>query len=83
LLASADGTIMHVRAASIPLSNELNSPGEKLFPKRDLQTVVLWRNDAKLWIATNQRVRLHDAAGVPAGKIKLGKNETLLSLITH
>jgi hypothetical protein len=83
LLASADGTIMHVRAASIPLSNELNSPGEKLFPKRDLQTVALWRSDAKLWIATNQRARLHDAAGVPTGKIKLGKNETLLSLVTR
>ena len=88
LLASADGTIMHARASSIPLATELNTPGTKIFPRRDLQSAVLWNASGRLWIATNQRVRAQEAtgvpagtAGVPSGKLKLGKGETLLSLI--
>lgn len=83
LLGGADGTIMHVLASSIPLVDELNSPGTKVFPKRDLQTVTLWQPSETLWIVSSKRTRAQTAAGVPAGKLKLDKGETLLSLVTH
>ncbi len=83
LLAASDGTILHLRAANIPLANELQSAGTKLFPKRELQTVTLWRLDTPFWIATNQRVRIHDAEGIPSGKIVLNKGETLVSLLAR
>lgn len=83
LLGGADGTIMHVRAASIPLVNDLQNPGTSIFPRRDLRSVAQWHASARLWIATSQRVRLHDTPGIPAGKLRLGKGETLVSLITR
>lgn len=83
LLGGADGTIQHVRAASIPLVNELNAPGTSIFARRDLKSVALWNNNAALWIATTQRVRVYEATGIPAGKLKLGKGEALVSLITR
>ncbi|MEP7291464.1 MAG: Hsp70 family protein [Chloroflexota bacterium] len=83
LLASTDGTIMHVHASSIPLVEELNSPGSKIFPKRDLQTAAVWHPNAALWIASNQRIRAQEMAGIPTGKLKLGKGETLLALMTR
>jgi hypothetical protein len=83
LLAADDGTIQHVRASSIPLSDDLNTTGTKLFPKRDLQTVVLWRNDCPLWIVTDQRIIAQEIAGTPSGKISLNKGESLVTLITH
>ncbi|MFN8560926.1 MAG: hypothetical protein U0703_04710 [Anaerolineae bacterium] len=66
-----------------PLVNELNAPGTSVCPKRDLSSIALWHASASLWIATSQRVRHHDAPGIPSGKLKLGNGETLLSLITH
>ncbi len=83
LLAASDGTIMHLRAASIPLTEDLQNGGTSIFPKRSLQTVTLWDGDAMLWIATNQRVRTQDSAGIPAGKLKLNKDEILLSLLAR
>ncbi|HVU12939.1 MAG TPA: Hsp70 family protein [Phototrophicaceae bacterium] len=83
LLIGADGTIMHLRAANIPQTDELQDAGTKMFPKRDLQSVALWTPDASLWIATNQRVRSYETTGIPSGKLKLNPKETLISLITH
>jgi hypothetical chaperone protein len=83
LLAAPDGTIAHLRASAIPLVNELQQPGTKLFPKRDLQAVTRWELDRPFWIATNQRVRLHEAQGIPAGKLALGKGETLVSVLAR
>ncbi|MCZ2098141.1 MAG: hypothetical protein LC121_18120, partial [Anaerolineae bacterium] len=83
LLGGADGTIQLVRAASIPLVTDLNTPGTSIYPRRDLRSVVLWRANDVLWIATSQRVRRHDAPGIPTGKLKLGKGETLVCLVTR
>jgi hypothetical protein len=43
----------------------------------------LWQPNSTLWIVTTQRTRMQTAAGIPAGKLKLDKNETLLSLVSH
>lgn len=82
LLASTDGTIAHARASSIPLATELNTSGTRIFSGRHLQSAILWRASAPLWIATNQRTRAQEVSGIPSGKLKLGKGETLLSLVT-
>ncbi len=83
LLAGADGTLMHARATSIPLENELNAPGTKIFPRRDLQSVIQWQANSRLWIATSQRMREYETTGIPSGKLKLGKSETLIGLVRH
>ena len=83
LLASADGTLMHVRAANIPMTSELQDPGTKIFPKRDLQTVILWQPDRPLWIATTKRIHAQTVEGIPTGKLVLNKGETLVSLLSR
>ena len=83
LLGESNGTIMPIRAASIPLADVLSSPGTSIFARRNLRSVARWHGSATLWIATTQRVRLHAAPGIPTGKLKLGKGETLVSLITR
>jgi hypothetical chaperone protein len=83
LLASADGTLMHLRAANIPMTPELQDPGTKIFPKRDLQTVILWQPDRPLWIATTKRIHAQTVEGIPTGKLVLNKGETLVSLLSH
>ncbi len=82
LLASDDGTIQHLHAVSVPLVDDLQNSGVKVFPKRSLQSVTVWQPDRPLWIATNQRVRRYEATGIPAGALKLNKGETLVCLIS-
>ena len=82
LLGAPDGTITPLRGQAIPLSSELNTSGTKVFNKRDLQTVTVWQTGCPLWIATNQRVFAHQAAGVPSGKLSLNQDETLVGLLS-
>ena len=83
LLASPDGTLMHVRATNIPMIEELQHPGTKIFSKHDLQTVILWQSDHPLWIATTKRIRVQAVEGIPTGKLVLSKGETLISLLSR
>ena len=83
LLASADGTLMHIRAANIPMTDDLQTPGTKIFPKRDLQTVILWQEGRPLWIATNKRIHAQTVEGIPTGKLVLTKGESLISLLSR
>ena len=83
LLASADGTLMHTRATNIPMTDDLQDPGSKIFPKRDLQTVILWQPERPLWIATTKRIHAQIVEGIPTGKLVLNKGETLVSLLSR
>jgi hypothetical protein len=83
LLASADGTLMHLRAANIPVTLDLQNPGTKIFPKRDLQTAILWQPNRPLWIVTTKRTHAQTFEGIPTGKLVLNKGETLVSLLSH
>ncbi len=82
LLAAADGTITALRAISVPLSDDLGGSGDKVFTKRDLCSVVLWRLDDPLWIVTSKRIFAYEADGTPSGKLALEGDEVLISLIT-
>jgi len=88
LLAAEDGEVMVRSSSDIPLSSSLNSSGDKVFPKRSLQSVFPWDGEQPILAVTSRRILpldmniLHDSdPDKPRRAVKLQKGEVLISLI--
>lgn len=89
LLAASDGGIAGIKAGDIPLAGA-NSTGTKIFAKRALQSVILKQEGCTLWAATTRRLiplftdtlTFSNTLPVkPSLKVKLGKDDSLVSLL--
>lgn len=88
LLAAPDGAVAGLKAGDIAAG--ANSSGTKVFAKKALQSVLAKPANGTLWAMTSTRVTpvntdtLATSAALPAKpslKVKLSKDETLISLI--
>lgn len=90
-LAGSDGGIAGIKAGDIPTGGA-NSTGTKIFAKRGLQSVLLKKEGCAVWAATTRRfipltqtdtlTFSNDLPVKPSFKVKLGKDDSLVSLLS-
>lgn len=85
LLAAEDCDVLVVSSEDVPLAGGFGTSGAKVFPKRRLQSVLLWDESHPVLVVTSQRTFPLDTDDLSADKprraFKPAKGETLVGLV--